>query len=52
MKTYIFFRAEGWYPVKCTNDVDVLRHVELNPGTIKVEDMDGRIVWPEPGTKH
>lgn len=45
MSLYIFFRAEGWYPVECKDDADVLRHVELNPGTLKVEDTSGRVVW-------
>lgn len=45
MHTYIFFRREGWYPIACKNDADVYRQVELNPGTVKVEDATGRVVW-------
>lgn len=47
MQVYIFFRAEGFYPVECRDDAEVLKHVELNPGTIKVEDTNGRIVWQQ-----
>ena len=50
MQSYIFFRTEGWYPVECDDDAEVLVHIELNPGTIRVEDIDGRVVWSE--TKH
>ncbi len=50
MQPYIFFRAEGWYPVECKDDADALVHIELNPGTIRVEDIKGRVVWSE--TKH
>lgn len=42
---YIFFRAEGWYLVELWGDEDILPNVELNPGTLRVEDMAGRIVW-------
>jgi hypothetical protein len=43
---YIFFRKEGWYPVEgIKDDAEVIRHVELNPGTLRVEDINGRVVW-------
>lgn len=48
MTTFIFFRKGGWYPVKIPKESDVPEHVHLNPGTIRVEDMKGRIVWPLP----
>ena len=47
MRTYIFRRKEDWYPIQCFDDKDVLVHVGLNPGTLSVEDIEGRIVWPE-----
>ena len=50
MQTYIFFRKEGWYPVELPDVAAVQKNVELNPGTIRVEDVDGKIVWQE--TKH
>lgn len=43
---YIFFRKEGWYPVEAKDDADVLRHVPLNPGTLRVENVEGRVIWP------
>lgn len=45
MVPYIFFRDDMWYPVECKDDAEVLVHVELNPGTTRVEDMNGRVVW-------
>ena len=47
LKPYIFFRKEGWYPVGCKGDAEVIAHVELNPGTIRVEDVNGRVVWKQ-----
>ena len=45
MKTYIFHRKEGWYPVELRNDQEALDCVPLNPGTLKVTDANGRVVW-------
>jgi hypothetical protein len=45
---YIFFRKKDvWYPVDLRSDADVPENVRLNPGTLRVEDANGRIVWPE-----
>jgi hypothetical protein len=38
--TYIFHRAEGWYPVNLDNDADALACVPLNPGTLRVERIN------------
>ena len=48
MQTYIFFRAEGFYPVNLPGDNAVPENVRLNPGTLRVEDLAGRVVWPAP----
>lgn len=42
---YIFFRKEGFYPIECRDDADARVQAEMNPGTLKVEDIDGNIVW-------
>ena len=43
---YIFFREGGWYPVyEPRGDEAIPEHVELNPGTLRVEDVMGRVVW-------
>lgn len=45
---YIFFRGSHWYPVEgIERDEDVFEHVRLNPGTTRVEHIDGRVIFPE-----
>ena len=44
--TVIFFRAEGWYPMEVPIDADLAAHARCNPGTIRIEDLGGRILWP------
>jgi hypothetical protein len=52
METYLFFRKDPntgkqfFYPVELEDDADALRNVEGNPGTVKVEDINGRVVFP------
>jgi len=50
MQTYIFFREGMFYPVELRDDADAKVNAELNPGTIRVEDIEGRVVWAE--TRH
>jgi len=48
MKTYIFFRDKHFYPVEEESDEKVLKHVPLNPGTTRIETIDGRVVYEAP----
>jgi hypothetical protein len=46
----LFFREIGFYPVqlsglKATAD-EVPDHVALNPGTTRVENLHGDVIWP------
>lgn len=45
-RVVIFFRKEGFYPVQFTPNCKVEDHVRLNPGTIRVEELNGKIIWP------
>lgn len=45
LKLYVFFREAGFYPIECLNDDEAKAQAEGNPGTIKVEDGKGRVVW-------
>lgn len=45
MKTYLFFRAGGFYPVQLPNDEEAQRNAEINPGTLRVETPSGFVVW-------
>lgn len=49
-ETVLFFRDGFFYPVrlhgvKSTAD-EVPDHVALNPGTIRVERLNGEVLWP------
>jgi hypothetical protein len=48
MKTYLFFREGHFYPVEEESDEKVLKHVPLNPGTTKIETIDGRVIYERP----
>lgn len=39
MKLYLFFREGHFYPIEEENDEKVLKHVPLNPGTLKIETL-------------
>jgi hypothetical protein len=41
---FLFFREGHFYPVEIPRD-QVLANVELNPGTLKVEDLKGNVIW-------
>lgn len=45
----IFVRAEGFYPVQAVEGVSLSQqaadHAALNPGTLRVEDLDGNTLW-------
>lgn len=45
-KMYIFFRETGWYPLELKNDKDARENAECNPGTLRVETIEGKQVWP------
>lgn len=44
LETFLFFRDGFFYPVDIPRD-QVIANVELNPGTLRVEDLAGNIVW-------
>ena len=46
---YIFFRADGFYPIELKNDAAAKASAENNPGTLRVETPDGKIVWEQLG---
>lgn len=42
---YVFFREGHFYPIELLDDEDAKHNAELNPGTLRVEDHKGRVVW-------
>jgi hypothetical protein len=47
-KLYLFFRAEGFYPLELKDDEDARVNARLNPGTIRVENIKGDTIWKMP----
>lgn len=45
MNTYLFFREGFFYPVEEKSDDAVLASVPLNPGTLRIETIDGRVLY-------
>lgn len=45
MKTYLFFREGFFYPIEEESDEKVLAHVPLNPGTKRIETIEGRVIY-------
>lgn len=43
---YIFFRADGFYPLTLGSDDEAIANAKVNPGTVKVTDSENRVVWP------
>lgn len=44
LEPFVFFREGHFYVVEIPRD-QVIANVELNPGTLKVEDIEGNVVW-------
>ena len=41
----VFFRKEVFYCITAYQNDDWEKHAELNPGTIRIEDVDGTVLW-------
>lgn len=48
MQTYLFFRQGFFYPIEEESDEKVMKHVPLNPGTLRIETIDGRVLYEAP----
>ncbi len=46
----LFFREGHFYAIPLPVDCDLNEHAELNPGTLRIENIAGDVLWPE-GTK-
>lgn len=47
----VFFREDIFYMLDLPGDDDLNAHAECNPGTLRIEDIMGRVLWPE-GERH
>lgn len=50
MRVYTFHREDDkhgklFYPVTLKDDDDAIANAHANPGTLRVEDMYGKVVW-------
>lgn len=47
----IFVRQEGFYPIQLSglkpSAEEAAEHAACNPGTLRIEDMSGKVIWPE-----
>jgi hypothetical protein len=48
-RPYVFVRAEGFYVLELASDADARLNAERNPGTLRVENLNGETVWPNSG---
>jgi len=48
-KIYIFHRGKLWYPLSLKDDLDAIANAKCNPGTTKVTDSKGKIIWETGG---
>ena len=44
----IFRQKDMFYIIDLPEDDDLALHAEMNPGTIRIEDITGKQLWPEP----
>lgn len=43
------FRRDGFfYVIDLPPDADLQEHADLNPGTLRIEDVFGNQLWPAP----
>jgi len=47
-EVFLFFRAMGWYPLTLSSAFDAIAAANANPGTLRVEDAGGRVIWKAP----
>lgn len=43
----IFVREDIFYMLDLPDDDDLNAHAECNPGTLRIEDIMGNVLWPE-----
>lgn len=51
----VFFRKDGWYPVQGVKHIPLIRqaaeHAAANPDTLRIEDIDGVVLWRRNGSE-
>lgn len=44
-RTVVFIREGMFYPLTLPVTDDLAKHAELNPGTLRIEDPEGNVLW-------
>lgn len=52
MNIYMFVRKDGFYPIELNSDLEAIANAIHNDGTIKVEDINGNVIWPIDGRRY
>lgn len=47
MKTYLFYRENGFYPIELKDDNEAIENAKINNGTKMVTDTKGLILWQD-----
>lgn len=45
MRTFVFIRADCFYSIELPENDDLNAHAEANPGTKRIEDVYGNVLW-------
>lgn len=45
---WVMRTADGWYPVQPSARCKPEDHGELNPHVVRIEDMNGKVLWDRP----
>ncbi len=48
LQPYVFVRESQFYVIELHGDEDARNNALCNPGTVRVEDMLGNVVWSAP----
>lgn len=45
----VFFREDSFYPISLPDDASLADHAKANPGTKRVTDVNGKVLWEQEG---
>ncbi len=51
VRTLMFVREDNFYFLNLPMNDDLAEHARANPGTIRIEDLFGKVLWPPEGRK-
>lgn len=45
---WLMFTPTGFYPIQPSNRCKPEDHAEINPHIVRIEDVDGKVLWERP----